>query len=366
MSHARSLSVSVLTVLAFTLCGAHTFAQQMYDLTIIDYGGFGGRGWRINNAGQMLGIKYATFGGDTTAAALRQVDGTILDLGNLGSSDHTFGRDINNAGTVVGGSTTGSAYHAFEWNQGTGMIDRGLGMNESEMHGVNNFGQAVGMSVDTNNFSYRATKWQNGVQQFIAPAGTYSTANAINDNGDSAGSIEVGGFQRAFIHSAGGAFQIYDMSIGGNPTDRVYVADMNNAGQIVGTSYSAGSPYSGGYIIDNNVMIDLGSLGGTETQAYGINNIGDVVGKSLIGNGMNAFIWSNGVMTNLNNLVLGGMPSGFRLYDAYGINDLGQITGGVTTENGHFYGYILTQHVPSPSGMFPLGFATLFAIRRRR
>jgi hypothetical protein len=71
-------------------------------------------------------------------------------------------------------------------------------------------------------------------------------------------------------------------------------------------------------------------------------------------------------MTNLNNLVLGGMPSGFRLYDAYGINDLGQITGGVTTENGHFYGYILTQHVPSPSGMFPLGFATLFAIRRRR
>lgn len=76
-------------------------------------------------------------------------------------------------------------------------------------------------------------------------------------------------------------------------------------------------------------ITDLGTLGGDYSRAYGINELGQVVGESRTATGTTrAFIWSNGTMTNL-----GTMPSyaspGWELADstARGINDLGQVVG---------------------------------------
>jgi probable HAF family extracellular repeat protein len=82
--------------------------------------------------------------------------------------------------------------------------------------------------------------------------------------------------------------------------------------------------------------IDLGSLGGISCHAYAINNSGEIVGNSYPATNNNsiyhAFIYKNGVMSDLNGLVLPG--SGFtnvRLIDDGGrvpgrtINDAGQI-----------------------------------------
>ena len=51
-------------------------------------------------------------------------------------------------------------------------------------------------------------------------------------------------------------------------------------------------------------MIDLGTLGGLLSVAYGINNSGQIVGYSPTAQGqLHAFLDSDGSMTDLNSLV---------------------------------------------------------------
>ena len=66
---------------------------------------------------------------------------------------------------------------------------------------------------------------------------------------------------------------------------------------------------------------DLGTLGGTRSQATSVNALGQVVGMSTLPNGqMRGFLWQAGTMSDLG--ALGGSSS-----VALSINDAGQIAG---------------------------------------
>src|SRR5437773_6792898 len=79
-------------------------------------------------------------------------------------------------------------------------------------------------------------------------------------------------------------------------------------------------------------IIDLGTLGGPVSIAYGINDVGQIVGTSAMANGTShAFLWSNGTMTDLGSLGSTG-PS-----DGRGINNHGQVVGGTVAANSSQY-----------------------------
>ena len=95
---------------------------------------------------------------------------------------------------------------------------------------------------------------------------------------------------------------------------------VNTNGQIVGWSVQNAFIYD----IPSMTMSGLGTLGGTESFAYCINNSGVIVGDSWTNtSGLSdiAFVYSNGIMTTLPNL--GTWPA----IQALAINDNGQITG---------------------------------------
>jgi len=119
---------------------------------------------------------------------------------------------------------------------------------------------------------------------------------------------------------------------------------INDAGQVVGQSRTVPGDLRA-FLWQNGVMTDLGTLGGTSSsssRAYGINDAGQVVGKS----DSYAFLWQEGTMYNLSDY-LDNPISGWSLRTAQGINSLGQIVGYGCNPSGYIEAFLLTP-VTSP------------------
>jgi probable HAF family extracellular repeat protein len=120
-------------------------------------------------------------------------------------------------------------------------------------------------------------------------------------------------------------YNIVDLGIlpGG---DRSYAYGINNANQVVG--YSSVEPegvvifHAFRYDYSDGSLTDLGTLGGRHSKAYAINDAGQVTGVSEPTDYVDhAFRYSDGIMDDL-----GALPGG-NTSMGYGINNLGQVVG---------------------------------------
>ena len=245
----------------------------------------------------------------------------VTDLGNLGGV-YTSGFRINNAGQVVGQSADASGiYRPFLWEAGS-MTDLGsLGGAYGSASGINESGQVVGGS-DLATGSSRAFLWDNGTITDLGVLGdnVRSFAYGINDLGQVVGTSG----RRAFLWESGAMTDIGDL--GGGIAE---AADVNESGQVIGWSNPSGRNYHA-FLWENGQMLDLGTLGGESSFAYGVNDSGQVVGDAQTSDArFMPFLWDASIMHAL------GVVEGYSYLASYAadISSQGQIVGAARKTN---------------------------------
>jgi probable HAF family extracellular repeat protein len=268
----------------------------------------------INNAGAVVGTA-------NTASGMLQgfilSGGVFTNLGVLPGGQYSEARAINASGQVAGHSTTtnlsGLHPHAFRWTGGAladlGTLD-GASLYSSEAYAIDNAGRVVGVAFYFCPFNcWDPFIWidvnTNGAREFSEMvaldglSGAYARARAINELGQVVGEATTVGY---------GNFH-------------AFLVTPQNGSWNTDSDYNTPNPY----------MTDLGTLGGSNSYAWDINDAGMIVGASETTGGVtHAWLYEGGVMQDLNGQI--DTNEGWTLSVARGINSSGLVAGyGVVT-----------------------------------
>jgi probable HAF family extracellular repeat protein len=260
---------------------------------------------------------------------------------------YTTASAINNSGEIIGGTCVFDCveFHATLSGHG-GFVDFGtFGGPGSLAYGLNDRGQVVGqsdtgeLSDDGQYISLAFLADADGVRSLgTLPGYRFSQAFGINNRGVSAGWVYnsppvATAPPRAVIFRRDGT--ICELGTLGGSSSVAFA--LNDREQIVGRSRTArGEQHA--FLYENGIMKDLGTLGGNLSTARAINARGWIVGsarRSTPGP-LYAFVVMQGVMHELG--TLGGDYS-----EAFAINDAGLIVGAAQTSSGEPHAFACFQ-----------------------
>jgi probable HAF family extracellular repeat protein len=344
--------------------------RRYHVVTLESLGGLSSGGNSINDVGVVAG--YSNLPGDTTRHAMLWVYGLPFDLGTLGGPNSSVAWPVkNNRGIIAGIAETDEIdpndeawscanffpeetiyqCRGFVWRWGRMHALPTLGGTHGFATGANNHGRVVGWAENTVHddecvppqvLQFEAVTWDPPYREARAlpplEGDSVGAATAINDGGQVVGisgicDNAVGRFSA--IHAVRWDDGVPTLlgDIGGVAWNTPMA--INERGDIVGFANVPGNPDPGAFNAHafrwtrEGGIEDLGVLGGDDvySQALGINERGQIVGLSCTAGfaSCRAFLWEDGVMMELNDLVRDAYPD--HLYYANDIDDFGRITG---------------------------------------
>ncbi len=339
-------------------------------------GGTPGLPYHITNNGWVSG---AAADPDGTMHAVLWYRGVKLDIGTpglegpnsaafgvnerrqaVGQAETSVANDEDFCGFNFYGFLSLTACLPFLWQNGVMRKLPTLGGN-GFANSINNRGEVAGLAETTVTdptpgcpvFQFKPVIWTNGAigELHTYPGDTDGVAASINDHGQAVGASGT----CASFNPNSGLYLVEDHALlweNGRVTDLGnlggtggiagnHACAINNRGQVVGHSELTDDATFHGFLWTRETgMRDLGTLpGDSASLSLGINDEGVVVGASLDAKfSPRAFLWRNGVMTDLNTLI----PASSALYLllAESINSSGAITGLAVTSSGDLHGFL--------------------------
>ncbi len=153
-------------------------------------------------------------------------------------------------------------------------------------------------------------------------SGEGTVANGINNNAEIVGYFpDNTGAIHGFIYTNGVFSQI---DVPGAAFTEAF--DINNIGQIVGAFFPESTGASHGFLFSAGSFKQLDVPGALNTDPKGLNDSGQIVGNFTSGGTDHGFLYSNGVFNQID--VPGAVET-----EAWGINNSGQIVGEFFDDN---------------------------------
>jgi probable HAF family extracellular repeat protein len=246
----------------------------------------------------------------------------VEDLG-LHRGAAPFAMAINDHGEVAGYVFVDWQIQPVRYRDGHGLqILPGLESASGQATGINSLGEIAGSVVDTEG-SWQAFRLRHGsgLEPLGALGGSASFGMQINASGSVAGYSYLAGdaATRAFVAAPGAPLRNLG-TLGGSTS---IACGINDAGQVAGRSTTAGEIQRAFRYTPEAGMADLGTLGGTQSIACGINASGAVAGRAQVA--------GNAAWHAFRHTATNGMEDldtrGSALSAAEGINDAGAVVG---------------------------------------
>src|SRR5436305_4712413 len=269
--------------------------------------------------------------GAVAAASATTPQYQIYDIGVVEVGDTASqGEGVSRAGIAVGQSVRTGGSQAFTWTLSDGLVP--LPNLPSRSFAVANSANDKGIVVGTGAITFFGTDrlpviWQNGVvsQLPLPPGETLGDANSVNASMVVVGSVDAGSLQRGVIYSGGNATIITQTTANGSYFLTAF--GINDSGRIVGQGIdptNAARNVGIVYDIGQSSAFEVGALPGMNgALAFGVSNIGYVVGSSMLNQGSGLpFIWSD-----LGGIVAIPLATGTSEGSARAVNSAGWVVG---------------------------------------
>jgi probable HAF family extracellular repeat protein len=338
-------------------------AFQWKNGVLSDLGTFPGGHYSYGNAINALGWiagssdtgEFDPLTGSLAAHAVLWKNSEMIDLGTLGAGLESATVYVANAGEAVGYSTVdtvpdpflylGASPHPFIWKNGA-MRDLGTlggpdamptnGCNEQRGDLVAGWSLINSTPNLTTGFpTQHAFVWENGTMVDIPTlGGTLAGAQCANNRGQVVGQSNLIGDsgcngstsscdQHPFLWDHG---TLVDLgALGGSYSVATW---LNDAGEAVGGSWTAGDELFHATLWKHGAITDLGALGDDcYSLAQAVNSQHEIVGRSFSCDFslLRAALWEKGTAIDLNTLIPAN--SSLRLVEAVDITDRGEIYG---------------------------------------
>lgn len=282
----------------------------------------------LNASRQVVG--WSRLAGTETHHAFLWQNGTMTDLGTLAAGGNSEASGINSQGVICGTSdVAGPNQRAFRYINGQ-MEDIGTVSPwiNACAEGINDAGQIVGVSGGA------AFLWDEGEIHTLPTPGGPGGAYAINRHGVVAGWFWLEDMSESFAFRGSRTEAINLGSLGDGGSTGFAI---NDAGDCAGFYVDGG--YKRLFVYRGGVMQNIGTLGGSQGEAHGINNRGVIVGTDWnAALQLRAFVY-DGTIRDLNDL-LDSQSQGWMLVGAYAINDDGVIVGTGMAPGGEYHAFM--------------------------